>query len=96
MGEKDYVEEEGEVDGDNEISYVFSSSFFDFCKGDMCMYYFYCCATKFGLLQSAVVTMPVNSRHDGASVSKLSLPRSNISKRDAGLTNIGKAMSAPI
>jgi len=96
MGEKDNVEEESDAEGVNEQAYVFSSNFFDFCKGDMCMYYFYCCATKFGLLKSAVVTMPVNSRHDGATVSKLSVPSSNSSKRDAGLMKIGEALSAPI
>lgn len=43
------------------------------------MYYFYFCAVKFGLLQSTAVTMPENSRHDGAATSRLLVPISSTS-----------------
>lgn len=61
----------------------------------MCMYYFYCCGAKFGLLKSAVVTMPDNARDDGAATSRLWVPiSSRSSKRDAGLMRIGDVLSS--
>lgn len=72
MGEKDSDRNEGHDDEEDvEKAFVFSSNFFDFCNGDNCIYYFYCCCTKYDLLKSAVVTMPEGSQHDGASTSKL-------------------------
>lgn len=84
--------------GDDEVdkSYVFSSNFFDFCNGDICMFYFYSCAIKFALLKSAAVTMPENTRHDGAAASKISLPSSKSGKRDATVMKLTEAMSALI
>lgn len=96
MGDQDNGADENDNDEDDDRAYLFSSYFFDFCSGDMCVYYFYCCATKVGLLKSTVVIMPDPAWHDDGTMPRLSIPISRSSKRDAGLMMIGEALSSPM
>lgn len=95
MDDKDNDEDEDNIE-DEDRAYVFSSKFYDLCMGDLCIYYFYCFASKFGLLKLAVVTMPKNAKHDDGTLSRLSVPVSKYSKRDSGLVYLGDSMRAPI
>lgn len=63
------LQKSGQADQDSskqfEDGYVFSSTFIDFCNGDMCLHYFYCVSAKYELLKSAAVTMPLNAAYTG-------------------------------
>lgn len=49
-------EDKEKYDDDDDKGYAFYSDF---------IYCLYCCAPKFGLLKSAVMTKPMNCRHNG-------------------------------
>lgn len=57
MGDKENDGEEKEFEKEAR-AYVYSSNFFNFCDDDVCMYYFYCCATRYRLLKSSLVATP--------------------------------------
>lgn len=53
---------------------VYSSNFIDFCRGDMPLYYLYCACIKYDLLYSTLVSMPVQSQHNGKSKTRIYKP----------------------
>lgn len=75
---------------------VFSSSFVDFVGDDWALYCFYLVAVKYGLLKSALVTMPKEARHNGTSMSSTAQARQRKRDRADCLSEVSDALRAEV
>lgn len=75
---------------------VYSRDFIEFCRGDMCVHYLYCCATKYGLMDSRIVTMPAVAFQEGSTSSKIHRAQKPNQRGDAKRDRIGAALEAPL
>lgn len=85
-------------DSEKEIGkeYVFFSNFYEFYHSDICICYFYCCCACYGLLKSAVITMPSETRLVGSSLFKFSASFIGRKNRESNLLCIEEAIAASI
>lgn len=56
-GQEDKDDENNNETGNN-VCHVFDAKFIDFCRGAMTLYDIYSANTKYGLLESALVSVP--------------------------------------
>lgn len=95
IGEKDKESANEDYDGDqNEKAYVFSSEFLYLCYGDMRVYYFYSCCSKFCLLKLSVISLLSNALLNGSS-SHISITVARRKERE-DMNGLSEVLSAPV
>lgn len=75
------VDEENDID-EEESKEGYSSCFINFREVFLWVY-MYCCCIKYELLNSALVTMPDENKHDVSSTSRLMCSQYNSKKHDS-------------